>query len=211
MATPIKPPPRCKRPGCTARAEKLPGGGRQPLYCKKHRPASRSIDGEKEVARRASRHRATKELAAAESSQRDASTLLALAAVLPIAGDDPDEACAWAGLQERGEAAAALVTRAKARHAELISGEPQALDRIVRASIIRLASVGAMSPEAIAPAQRPGAAFALGRLRETMGLSSLPRFSSIVLEVVGPAGERLVIGPTNTPEETHGPPGTDPV
>lgn len=200
MATPIKPPPRCKSPGCTARAEKLPNGGRQPLYCKKHRPASRSIDGEKEVARRASRHRATKELASAEASQRDASTLLALAAVLPIAGDDPDDACAWAGLPDRGKAAGLLVARAKARHAELISGEPQALDRIVRASIIRLASVGAMTPEAIAPAQRPGAAFALGRLRETMGLSSLPRFSTIVLEVTGPPGESLVIGPTNGPK-----------
>lgn len=198
-----KAPRRCLTPGCKAPAERLPGPGRQPSYCKKHRPASRSIDGEQEVARRASRHRATKQLAAVEASQRDASVLLALAAVLPIAGGNPDEACAWAGLPERGAAAEALVARAQERHAELISGEPQALDRIVRASIIRLASVGAMTPEAIAPAQRPGAAFALGRLRETMGLSSLPRFSTIVLEVTGPPGETLVIGPTNGPKQ-HG-------
>lgn len=155
------------------------------------------MNGEQEVARRASRHRATKALRATEDLSASALELLALAAVLPIAGPDADLACSFAGLRARGEEADKLVARAREVHRDLVDGDPAALDRIVRAGIVRLAMVAAVAPDQIAPGQRPQAAFVLGRLRESMGLTSAPRFASMRLEVTGPDGDVLVIEPTN--------------
>ncbi len=201
-----KPAARCRQRGCKKPTQRLPGPGRQPSYCADHRPASRSVDGEAEVARRASRHRATEKLREQEDLVTPALERLAIAAVLPLAGVDADLACALAGVRARGARAVELVEQARVTHRDLINGEPAALDQLVRAGIVRLASVAAVQPEAIAPGQRPQAAFVLARVRESMGLTQAPRFASIRLEVVGPDGETLSIGPTNggptEPQET---------
>lgn len=204
------PPRTCRREGCGQPAQRLPGSGAQPQYCESHRPKRRERDVAGANARKASRLRETRELAIVQGIYRGEMELLAIAATIAIAGDDPIAACSMAGVQFEPHEAAELVALAKARHAELISGEPQALDRLLKAGITRLAATAAMAPAEIAPGQRAGSAYALGRLRETLGLSSIPRFSSIVLEITGPAGERLTIGPTNAPKETHGAPGTEP-
>lgn len=122
--------------------------------------------------------------------------LLSLAAVLPVSGGNAELACALAGINAGGRAEA-LVARAREVHADLSAGEPAALDQLVRAGIARLAITAAVQPDQIAPGQRPHAAYALARLRESMGLTQAPRFASIRLEVVGPEGEQLSIGPTN--------------
>lgn len=149
------------------------------------------------MARRASRHRSTQELKQKEGLATPALELLSIAAVLPVAGGDPELACALAGVAVSGDRARELADRARALHAELCAGEPAALDQLVRAGIARLAITAAVQPEQIAPGQRPHAAYALARLRESMGLTQAPRFTSIRLEVVGPDGDTLSIGPTN--------------
>lgn len=126
--------------------------------------------------------------------------LISLAAVIPLAGPDPERACALAGIRARGQAAIALVDLARVQYGALIDGDPAALDRVVRAGIVRMASVAAITPEAIAPGHRPQAAFVLGRLRESMGLTQAPRFSAMRIVINGPGGRAIEIGPTNGPK-----------
>lgn len=187
----------CRADGCGQPAQRLPGSGAQPQYCEAHRPKRRERDVAGANARKASRLRETRELAIAQRIQRSEMELLSIAAVLGIAGDDPLSACSMAGIECEPDEAAELVALARSRHRELTQGQPQALDRLLKGGITRLVSTAALAPAEIAPGQRAGGAFALGRLRETLGLSDAPQFASIVLEIVGPEGERLVIGPTN--------------
>lgn len=140
------------------------------------------------------------QLKAQEGVVAPAVELFRLAAVLPLAGLDADLACAYAGISARGSRAEQLVVQARAAHAELISGEPAALDRVMRAGILQLAIGAALQPEQIAPGQRPQAAFVLARLRESMGLTTAPRFATMTMTITGPDGAVVTIGPSNHPK-----------
>lgn len=189
----------CRRPGCTALTTRIPGAVKQPLYCELHRPAPRSRDADAERARKASRKRSTEELREREEAQRPLLDLIKIAAVLPFT-PDPVEACALVGLKCGVEEAEDYVQRARARYKELIDGNPQALDQIIRAGIIGFATTG-LQPEAVAPSQRAGAASLLAKTRESLGLTSQPRFAKIELTVLGPDGAvPIKIGPTNKGE-----------
>ncbi len=166
---------RCKRPGCKRAAAPAIGPGRPPSYCEEHRPASRSVDADAERERKASRART--------------------AAVLERGGGAPTRACALAGIATGSRAEAErLVAQARERHASLAEHDPAAIDLVLRTAILQLATASIVAPEAIAPAQRPVALHQIARVREAMGLTTAPRFTSITLELVTPDGTTETIG-----------------
>jgi hypothetical protein len=186
------PEAKCRKPGCDQPPAPRIGPGRPPVYCETHRPPSRSLDGDAELARRASRVRATTRIAQAEAIGLTARQSLRLASVLRLAGGDPTEACQLAGvLAGTPEEAAALVARARARHPGLCEGDPAALDLLLQAGIVALSLEAVLIPESIPPGQHPGALRQLAQAREQLGLTMAPRFASIVLRI----GDETIGGP----------------
>ncbi len=186
---------RCKRPGCKRAAAPAIGPGRPPSYCEEHRPASRSVDADAERERKASRARTAASLREKEAASAPEAQLLSVAAVLALAGGDPTRACALAGIATGSRAEAErLVAQARERHASLAEHDPAAIDLVLRTAILQLATASIVAPEAIAPAQRPVALHQIARVREAMGLTTAPRFTSITLELVTPDGTTETIG-----------------
>jgi hypothetical protein len=166
--------------------------GRPRIYCDAHRPASATIDGDAEAARKASRARATTRIREAEAIGLTARQSLRLASVLRLAGGDPEEACQLAAVPAATpEEAAALVARARARHPGLCDGDPAALDLLLQAGIVALSLEAVLIPESIPPGQHPGALRQLAQAREQLGLTTAPRFASIVLRI----GDETIGGP----------------
>lgn len=187
-------PRRCKRPGCKRAAAEATGPGRPPSYCEEHRPASRSVDADAERERKASRARTAASLRVKEEAAAPEAQLLSVAAVLALAGGDPTRACALAGIATGSRAEAErLVAQARERHPALSEHDPAAIDLVMRTAILQLATASIVAPEAIAPAQRPVAIHQLARVREAMGLTLAPRFTSITLELTDPSGQPVTI------------------
>lgn len=185
---------RCKRPGCKKAAAKGTGIGRPPSYCDEHRPAAEVLDADAERERKASRARLQTTLRAKEEAAAPEAQLLSVAAVLALAGGDPTRACALAGIAAGSRAEAErLVAQARERHPALSEHDPAAIDLVMRTAILQLATASIVAPEAIAPAQRPVAIHQLARVREAMGLTLAPRFTSITLELTDPTGQPVTI------------------
>ncbi len=187
---------RCKRAGCKRAAAPATGPGRPPSYCEEHRPASRSVDADAERERKASRARTASALRAKEATSAPEAQLLTVAVVLAMAGGDPERACTLAGIAVGSrEEAARLVAQARERHPALVDHDSVGIDVLMRTAILQLAASCVLTPEAIAPAQRIAAMYQIARVRTEMGLNMAPRFTDITLELLGPDGEKVRIGP----------------
>lgn len=171
------------------------GNGRPPKFCPAHRKAhGEYADTDAAHVRRKLRRSQQSKARAVVTIAQDAHRVVRLAAGLRVHPADPSAAAAYVGLDAPDDLDA-LAELARGRYGELITGDTNAMVRMIDSAIVLAASKFVSEMASAAPGMMPGAMAALGKLRSVFSGNAPASFSAFKLVLVDHDGAELDLTP----------------